>query len=82
MPSKTISLEDGAYELLRGAKREGESFSMVVRRLLEPRHRDPLSRMAGLLSGEKGEAFARVIADKRAEERGLAADRRRRLGLP
>lgn len=32
MATKTISLELDAYELLRRAKREGESFSAVVRR--------------------------------------------------
>jgi hypothetical protein len=32
MPTKTISLELDAYEKLRRAKREGESFSAVVRR--------------------------------------------------
>ncbi len=32
MATKTISLEIDAYELLRRAKREGESFSAVVRR--------------------------------------------------
>jgi hypothetical protein len=32
MATKTISLELDAYEMLRRAKREGESFSGVVRR--------------------------------------------------
>lgn len=32
MATKTISLELDAYERLRRAKREGESFSAVVRR--------------------------------------------------
>ena len=32
MATKTISLELDAYERLRRAKREGESFSSVVRR--------------------------------------------------
>jgi len=32
MATKTISLELDAYEKLRRAKREGESFSAVVRR--------------------------------------------------
>ncbi|MFW5964193.1 MAG: antitoxin VapB family protein [Natronomonas sp.] len=33
MGTKTISLADDAYEKLRAHKREGESFSDVVRRL-------------------------------------------------
>ena len=34
MGSKTISLEDSAYNKLRAAKRSGESFSDVIHRLL------------------------------------------------
>ena len=34
MGSKTISLEDSAYDKLRAAKRSGESFSDVIHRIL------------------------------------------------
>jgi hypothetical protein len=37
MPSKTISLETDAYRLLRREKRRRESFSQVVRRLVNER---------------------------------------------
>ena len=33
MGTKTISLDEAAYERLRAHKREGESFSTVVKRL-------------------------------------------------
>lgn len=36
MATKTISLEIDAYEKLRAAKRAGESFSSVVRRVVIP----------------------------------------------
>lgn len=81
MGSKTISLEDSAYELLRDAKREGESFSMVVRRLLEPERRDPLSRVIGLMEGEKGDGLLRITTEMRERDRAETAERHRRLGL-
>ncbi|MBM3856103.1 MAG: hypothetical protein FJ399_23585 [Verrucomicrobia bacterium] len=37
MPSKTISLEADAYRLLRREKQRRESFSQVVRRLVNDR---------------------------------------------
>lgn len=36
MPHKTITLEIDAYEKLRAAKRGGESFTEVVRRVVIP----------------------------------------------
>ncbi|VVB69369.1 Putative antitoxin [uncultured archaeon] len=35
MASKTISIRDDVYKLLKGAKREEESFSDVIERLLK-----------------------------------------------
>ena len=35
MSTKTISIRDEVYNLLRDAKREGESFSDVIERLLK-----------------------------------------------
>lgn len=35
MGSRTVSLEDSAYERLKAAKRPGESFSVTVNRILE-----------------------------------------------
>jgi predicted CopG family antitoxin len=45
MPVKTVNLSADAYEALASLKREGESFSEVVRRLT--RKNRPLAEFAG-----------------------------------
>ncbi|MHA1614043.1 MAG: antitoxin VapB family protein [Candidatus Thorarchaeota archaeon] len=49
MGYKTISLSDDAYEILRKAKRESESFSQVVIRLASRRS---LDEFVGCISKE------------------------------
>jgi predicted CopG family antitoxin len=49
MGTKTVSLSDDAYERLAAEKREGESFSDVVRRLTEG---VDISEFHGVLSDE------------------------------
>ncbi|HEV2429384.1 MAG TPA: antitoxin VapB family protein [Thermoplasmata archaeon] len=45
MASKTIALDSEAYSVLAKAKRPGETFSHVVKRMLRPRR--PLTDIAG-----------------------------------
>ena len=79
MGSKRISLEDSVYNRLRAAKRQGESFSDVVHRLLggtEP----SLSIFRGFLDKKGAEELAEVVARIREEDieiqrRRLASDR-------
>lgn len=79
MASKTISLEESAYALLAREKRPGESFSMVVHRLL--RRDDPMRRMIGLLSEETGREMAQFLEARREAEREATVERYKRLGL-
>ena len=67
MPSRTISLEDSAYEKLRAAKRPGESFTDVVNRILVDK-RPSLSLFAGLLSKKEGDELAKVVKRMRTED--------------
>jgi len=62
MGTKTISLADDAYERLRAEKREGESFSDVVRRLTK---------------GVSLEAHYGVVSDETADELEAAVERSR-----
>lgn len=78
MGTKTISLADDAYERLLAAKREGESFSDVVRRLTSGAN---LSDYHGALSAETVDEIERAIRDRREERRTRRDERRSRLWL-
>lgn len=72
--SRTISLEKSAYDLLKAAKRPGESFTDVVRRMLgdrEPRFGD----LVGLLGKKTSDRLYNAFNDARFKELNL--ERRR-----
>jgi len=62
MPTRTISVDEEAYERLRAHKREGESFSDVVKRLAGERS---WSDVAGILTDEEADALEDAVAEGR-----------------
>ncbi len=74
MGTKTISLEDSAYEKLLAAKRPGESFSDVVRRVIGSREPSLLA-FSRLLDRAAADEVAASIRRMREEE--LQVQRRR-----
>lgn len=66
MGTKTISLSDDAYERLKAKKREGESFSDVVRRLF-PRVR--LKEFHGVLSKGTAKELEGLVEESRERHR-------------
>ncbi len=78
MGTKTISLADDAYERLQAAKREGESFSDVVRRLTSGAN---LGTYHGALSEETVSDIERAIHDRREAHRSRRHERRSRHWL-
>lgn len=72
MATKTISLDEEAYERLKARKRDGESFSEVVKRIAGERS---WTEVAGVLSENEAERLDAVIEEGRERSR----DRRKRL---
>lgn len=60
MGSKTIRLEDDVYARLRAAKRDDETFSEAVDRLIGA---PSLTELAGILDGEQVATMRRAIDD-------------------
>lgn len=65
MGTKTISLDDEAYERLKAHKREGESFSTVVKRLAGERS---WREVAGIWEGETDD-LEEAVAEGRKRSR-------------
>jgi predicted CopG family antitoxin len=79
MGTKTIGLDEEAYDRLKAQKREGESFSDTVKRITEEVSTDWRAGF-GSLSGEEGERLEAVVsAQRRATSEGLAVRQRRAL---
>lgn len=75
MASKTISLDEDAYTKLKAEKREGESFSDVVHRLLGPEQPE-LTDLVGLLEGGTAADVRSLVQRMRREDERLARERR------
>lgn len=76
MSTKTVALESSIYRRLAALKRDGESFSKVIDRLLSEvadahTGRDILRSLGGLsrLTDEDAERFLAVVAENRESER-------------
>lgn len=62
MPTKTISLDEEAYERLDARRREGESFSEVIKRIAGERS---WREVAGILSSEEAATLEATIRQGR-----------------
>lgn len=66
MTTKTISLDEEAYERLKAHKREGESFSDVVKRIAGERS---WMDVAGILSESEAETLSEIVEEGRERSR-------------
>jgi len=78
--AKVISISDDVYDLLKSLKREGESFSDVIKRLAK---RSSISNFSGTLSKNSAEEVEKVIEslNEKMKEgmRYLYADRHKHI---
>jgi predicted CopG family antitoxin len=81
MVSKTISLEQSAYEKLRAAKRTNESFSDVVTRILAP-NRPSLAALAGFLTPSEAKEVRATIRKVRQQDEAMESARLARWREP
>lgn len=72
MGTKTISLSDDAYERLKAAKQENESFSDVVRRLTRGVE---LGDYYGILDEDTGAELAEIVERRRDEATDVHSER-------
>jgi len=77
MATKTISLSEDAYEILRAKKREGESFSDVIRRELGGKKSSEARELIEYLRSVPKEDL-RALAESVEEGRRLREDARPR----
>jgi len=66
MTTKTISLDEEAYEHLKAHKRDGESFSDVVKRIAGERS---WTEVVGILSEQEAGSLEATIEDGRSRSR-------------
>jgi predicted CopG family antitoxin len=64
MVTKTITITESAYEILKKLKRKEESFSEVIARALEKK-RVKLNDFAGRISDSVGETLLKSIKENR-----------------
>lgn len=76
MGTKTISLTEEAYERLKAAKKEGESFSDVVNRI-SPGVR--LEEYWGILDEDAADELRETVAEGRDRRGAVRSERRERI---
>lgn len=75
MATKTLTIMEDAYNLLRQNKLENESFSEEIRRMILRKGRKKLIDLFGILSAEEGDALTESLNKARAANIKLLKER-------
>ena len=65
MAHKTLTISEEAYEALAELKKEGESFTELIKRITAPLMKKKLSEFVGILAGEKYDDFEKAALEVR-----------------
>jgi len=78
MATKTLTITEEAYDILKGRKKPTESFSEVIVRLSGKK---PLASFYGILGEDAGKALAKEIAETRRRHALSHKERVKRYAL-
>ena len=79
MTTKTLTIMEDAYNLLAAQKREGESFSETIRRVMSERPKKSLRNIVGMISKEEGDRILKDLAEQRVYNLKMQPRRMERL---
>ncbi len=65
MAHKTLTISEEAYEALAALKKEGESFTELIKRITAPLKKKKLSEFIGVLAGKEYEDFEKSALEIR-----------------
>ncbi len=78
MATKTITLSEDSYEILKSWKKDSESFSETIRRI---GGKKKLTSFIGILSKETADKMQQEIKDSRKQHAKDREKRLKRLGI-
>ena len=65
MAHKTLTISEEAYEALVNLKKEGESFTELIKRITAPLRKKKLSEFAGIMAGPEYDDFEKAALEIR-----------------
>ncbi len=65
MSHKTLTISEEAYNALAELKKEGETFSDLIKRITAPMRKKRLSEFMGIMAGEKFDDFEKATLEVR-----------------
>jgi predicted CopG family antitoxin len=76
MAHKTLTISEEAYDALAALKKEGESFTELIKRITSPLRKKKLSEFAGMIKDEK---FAKAVLEVRHHPSRYSSKKRGKL---
>lgn len=65
MAHKTLTISEEAYDALAELKKEGESFTELIKRIAAPLRKRKLSEFVGIMSGPEYDDFEKAALEVR-----------------